>query len=129
VTFNEVLSQFADDPLLKAVLVIIALDLVFGVLAAVVDKEQRFRFNRVAGFMLDDVVGKVFPWFVLYGASKFAPSVDVLGLSLDDVQRAAWAVASVALVASLVESLGQLRLTPVQQAIDKVPGLSTEEGS
>lgn len=125
-TFNEVLHSFAADDLLKAVLVLIVLDFALGVVAAIVNKEQRFKFNRLANFAMDDVVGKVFPWFIVYSTAKFAPSVDVLGVNLNDVQKAVWVVVAASLVASLLESLSQLGFQPLQKAVDAVPGLSSD---
>lgn len=118
--FGALLDSFAHDDLLKAVLVLIVLDILIGVVAAVIDKEQRFRFDRLGDFLLNDVLGKVFPWFILYAAAKVAPSVDVLGVDLDAIQKAAWGIVVVVLVASLVQSLGQLGLANI---VNKVPGL------
>lgn len=120
--FGALLDSFAHDDLLKAVLVLIVLDVLIGVIAAIVDKEQRFRFDRLGDFLLDDVLGKVFPWFILYAAAKVAPKVDVLGVDLDAIQKAAWGIVVVVLVASLVQSLGQLGLGGI---VDKVPGLDS----
>ena len=128
-TFNQVVHSFASDDLLQAVLVLIALDLVLGVIAAVVSKTQRFKFNKLASFAADDVLGKVFPWFIIYSAAKFAPSVDVLGISLNDIQKGVWVVVAAALIASLVESLAQLGFQPLTKAVDSIPGLSSSDGT
>lgn len=120
--FGALLDSFAHDDLLKAVLVLIVLDVIIGVVAAIVDKEQRFRFDRLGDFLLNDVLGKVFPWFIVYAAAKVAPSVDVLGIDLDAIQKAIWGIVVVVLIASLVQSLGQLGLGAV---VDKVPGLDS----
>ena len=48
--------------------------------------------------------------------------MDVLGVDLDAIQKAAWGIVVVVLVASLVQSLGQLGLANV---VNKVPGLDS----
>lgn len=103
---GEALKAFVNDATLQAVLVLIALDLVLGVVAAV--KTSEFSFAKLAGFARDDVLGKVVPWFVLYAAAFFAPAVDVLGVDLDTVQKGVFALVVVALVGSLMSSLADL---------------------
>ena len=105
----EVVSSFADDKQLQAVLVMIVLDIVLGVIAAA--KLGTFAFSKVAAFLKDDVLGKVLPWFAVFAAAKFAPSVDVLGVDLNQVQTVFWAAVVVALVASLTASAADLGVT------------------
>ena len=98
--------EFANDKQLQAVLVLIVLDVVLGVVAAV--KVGTFAFSKVAAFLKDDVLGKVVPWFAIFAAAKFAPSVDVLGIDLNQIQTVFWAAVVVALVASLASSAADL---------------------
>jgi hypothetical protein len=105
-TIQEVVQEFAHDKQLHAVLVLIALDLILGVVAAV--KLGTFALSKISGFLKDDVLGKVVPWFVIFSAAKFAPSVDVLGIDLNQVQTVLWALVTAALVASLLASLNDL---------------------
>jgi hypothetical protein len=105
---SAIWQAFFDDTLLHAVLVLIAIDIVLGVAAAV--KTSDFAFSKVAMFARDDLLGKVVPWFVIYAAAKYAPSVDVLGIDLDAIQKGVWALVVVALVGSLVASLADLGL-------------------
>ena len=107
-TIQEVVREFANDKQLHAVLVLVALDLILGVVAAV--KLGTFAFSKIAGFLKDDVLGKVLPWFAVFAFAKFAPSVDVLGIDLNQIQTALWALVAAALVASLVASLSDLGL-------------------
>lgn len=102
----DVINSFAHDKQLQAVLVLIVLDIVLGVIAAV--KLGTFAFSKVAAFLKDDVLGKVVPWFAIFAAAKFAPAVDVLGVDLNQVQTVFWAAVVVALVASLTASANDL---------------------
>lgn len=102
----QAVSEFANDKQLQAVLILIVLDVVLGITAAVVKKE--FAFSKVSGFLKDDVLGKVVPWFAVFAAAKFAPDVDVLGIDLNQVQTVFWAAVVIALVASLTSSANDL---------------------
>lgn len=103
---GEVIRQFANDKQLQAVLVLIGLDIVLGIVAAV--KLGRFAFSKVSAFLKDDVLGKVVPWFAVFAAAKYAPGVDILGVDLNQVQTVFWAAVVVALVASLTSSVADL---------------------
>lgn len=102
----QAISSFANDKQLQAVLILIVLDVILGIIAAV--KKNEFAFTKVAGFLKDDVLGKVVPWFAVFAAAKFAPDVDVLGIDLNQVQTVFWAAVVVALVASLASSAADL---------------------
>ena len=105
---GSIVKEIANDAMFQAILVLIALDLVLGVAAAA--KQQVFTLAKVGGFLRDDVLGKVVPWAVLYGAWKWAPAVDVLGVDLEVVARATGGLAIAALGGSLISSLGDLGL-------------------
>lgn len=105
-TIQDVAREFAHDKQLQAVLVLIVLDVVLGVVASV--KMGAFSFSKIAAFLKDDVLGKVVPWFAVFATAKFAPSVDVLGIDLNQLQTVFWAAVVVALVASLTASAADL---------------------
>jgi hypothetical protein len=113
VTIIQILSAFAHDDKLKIALVAIFLDFVLGVLAAV--KLGNFRFSYVADFMRNDVLYKLVPWFVLYGAATVAGQVDIVipGLDLGVVAGASYGVILAAWTASILGSLNTLRLAGV----------------
>lgn len=102
----QVVHAFVNDTTFKAVIVLVLLDLILGIFASV--KVGEFAFSKVTGFLKDDVLGKVLPWFTIYAAWKWAPSVDVLGVGLKEVQEAVFAGVVIALVASLTSSLADL---------------------
>jgi hypothetical protein len=108
VEIQEVVRQFADDKQLHAVIVLIALDLIVGVIAAV--RTGQFAFSKVAAFLKDDVLGKVLPWFAVFATAKFAPSVEVLGVDLNAIQTGLWVAVSAALAFSLMASIEDLGL-------------------
>lgn len=107
-TIQQVVQEFANDKQLHAVIVLIALDLVVGVIAAV--KTGSFAFSKIAAFLKDDVLGKVLPWFAVFATAKFAPSVDVLGVDLNQIQTGLWVAVAAALAFSLASSLNDLGL-------------------
>lgn len=106
---SQVVHEFANDKQLQAVLVLIVLDLVLGIIAAV--HLGTFAFSKVSAFLKDDVLSKVVPWFAVFAAAKFAPSVDVLGIDLNQIQTVFWAAVVIALVASLTASANDLGVT------------------
>lgn len=107
-SIQQVVQEFASDKQLHAVVVLIALDLVLGVIAAV--RTGSFAFSKLAAFLKDDVLGKVLPWFAVFATAKFAPSVDILGVDLNQIQTVLWAAVAAALAFSLAASLNDLGL-------------------
>jgi hypothetical protein len=100
---NAAIRSFVNDDQLKAVLVLIALDLVLGVGDAI--RAKSFRLSYIVDFLRNDVLGKVFPWFVLFAAGFYAPNTDILGLGLDTIADAAWVGVAAALGASILNSI------------------------
>lgn len=118
-TFQSVVSQFAHDGYLQAVLVMIAVDLVLGIAAAL--KDRQFKLSWVAAFAQDDLLGKVFPWFIIYAASKYAPNVAVLGIDMTAIEKVVFAAVAVALAGSMLSSLKDLGLPlPEPSALPKL---------
>lgn len=107
-TVAQVFQQIASDSTFKALLVLIALDVVLGVAAAV--KQRDFAFSKVAGFLRDDVLAKVLPWAALEAGALFAPSSAALGVDLGVVADGAFVLAVAALVGSLTSSLETIGL-------------------
>ena len=109
-TVPQVAHAFVDDATFQAVVVLIALDIVLGISAAVRNVGQNFSLAKVSGFARDDVVGKVVPWFAIYAAWKFAPNVSVLGVDLEVVEKGVFVFVVAALVGSMLSSLADLGL-------------------
>lgn len=107
-SISDVINSFVHDGLFQAVLVLISLDVLLGILAAL--KRGDFKFSWLAGFGKDDLLGKVVPWFVIYTAAKYAPNVAVLGIDLDAFQKVVFGFVAAALGGSLISSLKDLGL-------------------
>jgi hypothetical protein len=105
-TISQVINSFAHDGYLQAVLVMIALDVLLGVIASV--KTGQFKFSWLAGFGKDDLLGKVLPWFLIYTAAKYAPDVAVLGIDLSSMEKVVFALVVAALGGSMLASLKDL---------------------
>lgn len=99
----DALRAFAQDDQLHLALVLIALDLILGVGAAF--KVGSFRLSYFADFAKTDLLGKVFPWFVLFAFGFASPAADIGGLSIEDIADGAWIAVVAALVGSITSSL------------------------
>lgn len=103
-----VLQSFARDTQLHAAIVLIAADVIFGVLAAF--KTKTFRLIRIADTLRDDVLLKVAPWLALFVLGKVSGAhvADVGGLDFGLVANIAWGGVVLALGASILNSLRDL---------------------
>lgn len=113
-TFNAALQKLLHDQQLVAIFVLVAVDLLLAVFAAVYlglkDKGEGFKFGRLVDFLRDDVAGKVLPWAAIYVFAQMYTGLDVLGINLGDIATAIWVGMLAALVASLATSLSDLGL-------------------
>jgi hypothetical protein len=121
-TLNEAVLDFFKDDRLAWVLLLLVLDLLLGVGVALYGKS--FRLSYLADFARNDLLGKVFPWFVLYLGYKFAPNTDIVipGLDLEVAMNAAWAVLLAALVGSILGSLKGFGVPLVKDAPQSIVG-------
>lgn len=104
-SITEILHSFAGDTQVKAVVILIAADLVLGVLAAV--KTNTFRLTYLSNFLRNDVIGKVLPWFALFAFGKTSGAA-VLGVDFGTIADAAFIGVAAALAGSLASSLADL---------------------
>lgn len=113
---------FFEDQRVQVMLLLVVLDLLLGVIAALVNKEQSFRLSYVADFARNDILGKVAPFAVLYAGYKYAANADIVipGFDLEIVMNGAWVIVLASLVGSLLNSLRDLGLA--SQAPDEVAG-------
>jgi len=121
--FGQLLSVFAHDGKVEAALAIVALDFVFGVLAAF--KLKTFRLSYVADFGRNDVLFKLVPYFVLYSTALLAGGQDILipGIDLGVVAGAAYVGFMASWVASVLGSLQDLGIAPA------IPGITSAENA
>lgn len=96
---------FFNDTRVQVMLLLVALDLLLGVAAALKNKD--FRLSFVADFARNDLLGKVAPFAVIYAGYKFANSADIVipGVDMEMIMNAMWAIVLAALVGSLLGSL------------------------
>jgi hypothetical protein len=106
--FGRLLQQFAHDDKVKWVLVLIAVDFVLGVIAAIVT--GTFRLSYVGDFLRKDVLGKVVPWFVLYAAGKVTTQELPGGVTFATLADGAFVIIVGALGGSILKSLAELNL-------------------
>ena len=101
---------FFNDTRTQIVLLLVALDLILGVVASL--KVGNFRLSFVADFARNDLLGKVVPFAFLYAGYKYASGADIVipGIDLQVITDAAWAIVLVALGGSLLGSLKDLGL-------------------
>ncbi len=104
-TVPEILASFARDSQVHAAIVLIAADVIFGVLASV--KLKTFRLIRIADTLRDDVLGKVAPWLELFALAKVS-NADVAGIDFGNIADVAWAGVVLALGASILNSVKDL---------------------
>lgn len=109
-TLNDAIQKLLHDQQLVAIFVLVGLDIVLGVLAAIKSKEQRFNFGKLTDFLADDVLGKVLPWAGIYIFSQMYTGLSVLGVDLEAIATAIWVVMLAALLNSLYGSLQDMGL-------------------
>jgi len=101
------LTSLGHDTKLVGVLVMLAIDLVLGVMAAV--KLGTFRFAYIGDVLRTDVLGKVVPWAVLYLLVKATNNVELgWGIDLSTAENIAYGLVIVALAGSVLGSLKDL---------------------
>ena len=108
---------FFEDARVQTLLVLIALDLALGVIAAVYTKT--FRLSYVADFARNDLLGKVLPFAVIYAAYLYAKNVDLVipGLDMEVVMNGVWVIVLAALVGSVLGSIKQLGLSALPEPV------------
>ena len=96
----ELISILA--PQIKWIVVLIAIDVILGIIAALVKKD--FRLGKVANFMWKPVLGYIFGFVVLARAVQVIPALAVLG-------TIAYILIILALIGSILNNLGKLGVT------------------
>lgn len=99
---------FFHDDKVRAALLVVVIDFVFGVIAAV--KVGNFRFSYVADFLRNDILFKLVPYFAIYVGAMVAGNVNIIipGFDMGIVAGSMYALVMAAWVASIVSSLATL---------------------
>lgn len=101
---SQAVSALAHDDKLIYALILVAVDLVLGVAAALATRQ--FKLSYIADFARNDILNKLVPWGTLYVAAKFATGSDFLGTA----ENAVYVIAIAAWVGSIIASLTALGL-------------------
>lgn len=109
-------TTFAHDEKVKVALFLVLVDLVLGVAASF--KQGTFKFNYLADFAKNDILGKLVPYFALYVLALVAGSADIVipGLDFGVFAGAAYVALVAAMSASILGSLAGLGITNKLQA-------------
>lgn len=115
---GNLLHAFFEDTRVQIALLVLILDFVLGVIAAFVDDTQGFRLSYIADTLRTDVLGKMVPFFVLYGGYKYAASADLVipGFDMEIIMNGSWAVVLLAFTGSILKSLSDLGLFSASSA-------------
>jgi hypothetical protein len=105
---TELIRQFANDPAVQAAAVLVALDFVLGVSAAL--KSRTFRLSFLADVLRADVLGKLIPYYAVWVAAEVGGDFEIPGLDLGAVKAVAAIAVWAALSGSILNSLRDLGL-------------------
>lgn len=107
-TITSAFHEFITDEKVRILLIIIAVDLILGIIASL--KTKTFSLGYITGFLKDDIAFKVIPYFVFYFAALIAGNQDVVipGLDLGIVAGTVYGLIIAAMVASILGSIKDL---------------------
>lgn len=107
-TVDQIIHAVASDSQTQTVLVLVALDLVLGVLAAL--KMRTFALTYVANFARNDVLGKAVPFVVVEAAAVVTGSTSILTdrIDLTNIAHGMFGLVVAAMVGSVLTSLTDL---------------------
>lgn len=106
------LQTFAHDNKVHVALILVAADLILGVIAAF--KAGNFRFSYLADFLRNDILFKLLPYFAMYVLALVSGGVDIVipGLDFGFLAGAAYATLVAAIGASILNSVYELKIIP-----------------
>lgn len=107
-TIAQALHSFFVDARFQGALLLVSLDVVLGILAAL--KVGTFKLNWCGDFLKTDVLFKLVPWAAIYIAAKYAGDQGLVipHFDVSVVADGCYAFVVVQWVASLAKSLGDL---------------------
>lgn len=113
---SDALHALFVDMKLQIALVVIFVDFVLGVLAAL--KLGTFRLSYFADFCRNDILFKLAPWGVVYVASKFAGHQQLVipGVDLGVAAGAVYVAVMASWTGSIINSLAELGFNTAAQA-------------
>lgn len=112
----QIFRQFADSQQFSTVIILLAADLVFGVLAAY--KTHTFDLSKIANLLKDDGV-KTLVWAAVWFFAAVSAGGEIGGINFTTISDGVFAGLSVAIAASVLNSFQDLGL-PLPAALAKV---------
>lgn len=106
--FTQALNALFNDNLVIYALILVAVDFILGVAAALA--KHTFRLSYIADFARNDVLAKLLPWGALYVGAKLAPDAGTSIFDLGTAAGALYALVVAAWVGSILSSLADLGL-------------------
>jgi hypothetical protein len=101
---NALIRQFTDDPTVRLVAALVALDFILGIAAAF--RAGTFRLGWLSDFLRRDVLGKLVPYFAVWAAVRLGGDLELAGVGAIEETVGLAVVASVG--ASILNSLRDL---------------------
>ena len=110
---TNLLNQFTEDPTVIALGILVALDVILGVLAAL--KAGTFKFVLISDFLRADVLGKLIPYYAVWAAVHVGGDVELGDFGV--IEETAGALAIAAIGASVLNSIRDLGLAALPDTI------------
>jgi hypothetical protein len=105
------LVTFAQDTKVHIAIVLVAVDLILGICAAVVNKNQHFNLAYVGDLLKNDILGKLVPYFALYVLALVQGHEEILpGIDFGVIAGVAYGLLVLAMAGSILKSLRDLGL-------------------
>ncbi len=118
---TQILSAFAHDKQVGVVVALIVADVVLGVAAAV--KLGTFRLTYLSNFARNDLLGKVFPWFVIFALDHASSSAGIVGpIDWSQANTVAFAAVTLAMAGSILSSLADFGINLPATVAGHAPG-------
>ena len=121
------LNQFAEavGPQLVILVILMLLDLVFGVIVAI--RQGAFEFAKVSDFMLTNLPKVLFWLAVAFIEPILEAVVPALATALGYSSETVFGILALAFIGSLANHAAALGIRPVEKVMDKVPGIVATE--
>lgn len=107
---RQVLEAFTADPKVLAMAILVGLDLLLGILAAIKTKE--FTLKRLSDFLKEDILWKLVPYYGLWAATYVGGDLVIPGIDVGAIAAAGFLAITASLIASIYKSVADLGLAP-----------------
>lgn len=108
---QQLIENFANDPGIRLAAVLVALDFVLGVAAAIA--ARTFRFGWLADFLRRDILQKLVPYFAVWAAVRLGGDIELGGIgAIEETVNAAVVLALGGSILNSLRDLGVLRGAP-----------------